>query len=256
MSEASISHQILITGASSGIGEALAEHYAATLGASVFLGLVARREERLAALAARLESHGARVRTYTADVRDAERMAEVGRDFTGAAGGISLAIANAGVSLGDRLWEGNATPGTDTIGINVQGVINTLAPLVPLMIEQRHGHLVTIGSVAGFRGLPGKGAYCASKAAVKVLMDSYRPVLKSHGVRVTTICPGWVVSELSGNNAHRMPLMVETPEAARRIATAIRKGRRTYIFPWQVRIAVPIMKILPDWMLPNLRKKQ
>ena len=256
MSEASISHKILLTGASAGIGEALAEHYAATLGSSVFLGLVARREERLTAVAARVEGHGAIVRTYTADVRDALRMAEVGRDFAGAAGGISLAIANAGISLRDNFREGDITATVETFGINVQGVVNTLVPLVPLMIEQRHGHLVTIGSVAGFRGLPGKGAYCASKAAVKILMDSYRPVLKGHGIRVTTICPGWVVSELTGNNAHRMPLMVETPKAARMIATAIRKGRSTYIFPWQMRIVVPILKIIPDWMLPNLKKKR
>ena len=243
--------QILITGASAGIGAALAELYAARHGAELTLGLVARRAERLAELAGRLQGHGARVLRYAADVRDRERMAEVARDFVTAAGGCTLAIANAGVSRPDRLPDGDAAPGSDTVIVNVAGVIHTLQPLIPTLIAQGRGHLVAIGSVAGFRGLPGKGAYCASKAAVKVLMDAWRPELRRHGIRVTTICPGWVVSEMTARNDYAMPFLMDTPKAARLIARAIARGRATYVFPWQMRLALPLIKALPERLLPT-----
>jgi short-subunit dehydrogenase len=244
--------QILITGASAGIGAALAELYAERHGAGLTLGLVARRAGRLAALAGRLQARGTRVLTYAVDVRDRERMAQSARDFVAQAGGVTLAIANAGVSRGDGLLGGDATDAADVMAVNVAGVIHTLQPLLPTLIAQGHGQVVTIGSVAGFRGLPGKGAYCASKAAVKTLMDAWRPELRRHGVRVTTICPGWVVSELTDANAYPMPFLLDTPKAARLIARAIARGRATYVFPWQMRLAVPFMKAVPDWMLPNL----
>jgi short-subunit dehydrogenase len=242
---------ILITSASSGIGAALAELYAARYGAGVTLGLVARRAERLAGLAARLEAHGARVLTYTADVRDRARMAELGPAFAEAAGGVTLAIANAGISGSDRLAGGDATEAADTVNVNVLGVLHTLQPLVPILMRQGHGHLVTIGSVAGFRGLPGKGAYSASKAAVKTLMDAWRPVLRPHGVRVTTICPGWIATELTQKNRYPMPFMLDADRAAALIARAIERGRRTYVFPWQMRIAAVLMRVVPDRLLPT-----
>jgi NADP-dependent 3-hydroxy acid dehydrogenase YdfG len=239
---------ILITGASAGIGAALAEHYAAP---GVTLGLLARRTDRLEALAERLRARGAAVSVFTADVRDGERMAAVVREFDADAGGISLAIANAGISRGDRIERGLAAPTAEVIAVNVEGVINTLLPLMPLMIARRGGHLVAIGSVAGFRGLPGKGAYCASKAAVRMLMDSYRPLLRRHGIRVTTICPGWVETELSRNNPYPMPFLMDAPRAARLIARAIARGRRTYTFPWQMRIAAFVVQRLPERLLPT-----
>lgn len=245
--------RILISGASSGIGAALAEHYAALPAGSaggVTLGLVARRADRLEALAARLQGRGARVLTYGADVRDRAAMAEVAGRFVAEAGGVSLAIANAGRSVAERITAGDAAESADTVNVNVAGVIHTLLPLIPPMIAQGGGHLVTVGSVAGFRGLPGKGAYSASKAAVKTLMDAWRPELRSHGIRVTTICPGWIVSEMTAENPYPMPFLMDTARAARLIARAIARGRRTYVFPWQMRLAVPVLRALPERLLP------
>lgn len=242
--------QILITGASSGIGAALATHYAARHGPEATLGLVARRTERLEALAAQLAPQGPRVLTYGADVRDREAMAEVARRFVAEAGGVSLAIANAGRSVLERLTDGDAAPSADVVNVNVMGVIHTLTPLIPAMVAQGRGHLVTIGSVSGFRGIPGKGAYSASKAAVKTLMDAWRPQLRRHGIRVTTICPGWIESELTQGNPYPMPFMLDTPRAARLIARAIERERATYVFPWQMRLAAAVMRVLPERLLP------
>lgn len=240
--------RILITGASSGIGAALAEHYAAP---EVTLGLLARRAGRLEALAARLRGRGAVVHAYPVDVCEREATAEAVQAFHTAAGGVDLAIANAGVSHADRLVEGDAAPSAETIAINVQGVLHTLVPLMPLMIAQGGGHLVTVGSVAGFRGLPGKGGYCASKAAVKTLMDAWRPVLRPHGIRVTLLAPGWIETELTADNPYPMPFIMGADKAARLMAKAIARRRRTYVLPWQMRLVVPLMKLLPDWMLPS-----
>ncbi len=132
---------------------------------------------------------------------------------------------------------------------NVLGVMHTLLPAIPPMMEAGMGHLVTVGSVAGFRGLAGKGAYCASKAAVKTLMDAYRPVLKPHGIRVTTICPGYVRTEMTEKNTFPMPFLMESDKAAVLMARAIEKGRKTYVFPWQMRLAVPLLSLAPDWIM-------
>ncbi len=239
---------VFLTGASAGIGQALARRLAAP---GTALGLVARRLERLEALREELEARGARVWLYEADVREPEPMARAARQFAAAAGGISWAIANAGVSRGDDLLEGTTERMSEVMTTNVLGVIHTLAPVIPIMVRRQAGHLVTIGSIAGFRGLPGKGAYCASKAAVKMLMDAHRPVLRRHGIRVTTICPGWVESEMTADNPYPMPFLMGVDKAARLIVRAIERGRRTYVFPWQMRLALPLIRFAPEWLLPE-----
>jgi hypothetical protein len=240
---------VLITGASAGIGMSLAEYYAEP---GAVLGLVARRTERLAAARPALEAAGAKVFIFAGDVRDAPRMAEVARAFWSAAGGVDIVIANAGISASDGLRQGDPQPASDVIAVNVQGVINTLLPLIPPMLERKAGHLVAIGSVAGFRGLPGKGAYSASKAAVKTLLDAWRVQLRGSGVHVTTICPGYVESELTRDNAYPMPFLLGADQAARLIGRAIDRLAAVYVFPWQMRWVVPLLQAVPDWMLASM----
>lgn len=246
--------QIFITGASSGIGKALAEHYASRLGARARLGLVARRTGRLNSLAEALRNQGAQVEIFPVDVTDQTAMIQAVQAFdTG--GGAGLVIANAGVSRGERSHTGDPAPSTEMIATNVQGALNTLVPFIPRMMERRAGHLVAVSSVAGFRGLPGKGVYCASKAALKTLMDGYRPMLRPYGIQVTTVCPGWVKSELTAKNPYPMPFMLESPRAAQLIAGAISRGSKTYILPWQMRLVVPLLRLIPERVFTTFSKK-
>jgi len=244
--------RIFLTGASAGIGAALAEAYAAP---NVTLGLVARRASRLAELAERLSGMGCRVLTYAADVTDAARMRQAALTFCEAAGGVDLAIANAGTNAPDKILDGNPAAVTTVFRTNVEGVLNTVFPMVPIMAAQGAGHLVAIGSVAGFRGLPGKGGYSATKAALKILMDSYRPVLRRHNILATTICPGFVESELTADNRYSMPFLMSARKAASLIQEAIADGARTYVFPWQMRLLVPLLSRVPEWMLPGYNSR-
>ena len=241
---------ILITGASAGIGWALAQALAAP---GIALGLTARRMERLETLQQELEARGAKVLIYKADVRDADAMANVAEDFVKAAGGVKMVIANAGISSGGRLEHGTAAPLNEVFAVNVMGVINTIAPFVPHMIRQRRGHLVAISSVAGFRGLPGRADYNGSKAAVNTMMDGFRLELKEHGISVTTICPGFIESEMTQRNTFKMPFLLTADSAAQHILKAIGRNKKSYVFPWQWRALLPLVVRLPDWLMPRVR---
>ncbi|MCZ6514497.1 MAG: SDR family NAD(P)-dependent oxidoreductase, partial [Acidobacteria bacterium] len=235
--------KIFLTGASSGIGWALAVHWARP---GTTLGLVARRAERLTTLQSSLRESGATVFTYARDVSDCEGMKDAADSFLADAGGITTVVANAGIGGPDRLAEGSAERAARIISVNVQGVIHTIAPFIPSLMAQKHGRIVTVGSVAGFRGMPGRAVYNASKAAVKTLMDGYRIALRRHGIRVTTICPGFVKTELTAKNTFAMPFVIEASEAARLIVKAVARGRKTYVFPWQWRLLLPLIVRVPD----------
>jgi len=240
--------RVFITGTSSGIGQALAEEYAIP-GAT--LGLNARRTDRLQELQTRLEARGAKVHLYPGDVSDAAQMELAAKQFIQDAGGVDMVIANAGIGGPDRLDEGNAARMSRVFSVNVQGVLHTLVPFVPHMLEQRSGHLVAISSVAGFRALPGRAVYGATKTAVRTLMDGFRLELRGSGVQVTTVCPGFVASELTEKNKFHMPFFLATDKAARMITRQLRRGIKTYVFPWQWRMLLPLIVYLPDWVIPK-----
>jgi short-subunit dehydrogenase len=233
--------RVFLTGASSGIGEALARHYAAR-GAT--LGLVARRADLLDSLEASL---GTPVETYPADVRDLPAMQAAARDFIAKHGVPDLVIANAGVSHGTLTeYADDIDVFRQILDINVIGTVNTFHPFVSPMRERKRGTLAGIASVAGYRGLPGAGAYSASKAAAIRYCEALRVELRGTGVRVATICPGYIATPMTARNPYPMPFIIPADEFARRFARAIDAGRHYAVIPWPMAIAAKLLAILPD----------
>lgn len=247
--------RVFLTGASSGIGEALARHYARQ-GATV--GLFARRADELARLASELSP--ATVATWAGDVRDAGALARAGAEFTARFGTPDVVIANAGVSRGALTEEpSDLAVIRAVVETNVLGVVHTFAPFVAAMRAERAGTLVGIASIAGFRGLPGSGAYSASKAAAIAYLESLRVELFGSGVAVVTVCPGFVATPMTAKNPYPMPFLTAPDRAARLIARAIARRRRFYVLPWPMAWVGRLLRIVPrplyDRVLAGRKRK-
>jgi short-subunit dehydrogenase len=248
-------HKVFITGASSGIGEALARHYA-DHGAVV--ALFARREGELARIAATLAAPV--VVTYPGDVRDAAALAAAGADFIARHGVPDVVIANAGISRG-TLTDHPQDLATfrAVFDTNVMGMVNTFAPFAAAMQHARAGTLAGIASVAGFRGLAGSGAYSASKAAAITYLESLRLEMRPFGVAVVTICPGFVATPFTARNPYRMPFIIKPDAAAAKIARAIVRRKRFYVLPWQMAIVGRLLRAAPrplyDAMFVRAKRK-
>ena len=243
--------RVWITGASSGLGAALARHYDAQ-GAT--LGLVARHEAPMRALAAQLKSFPF---IYPLDVTDSPALAAASRAFMAQVGVPHVVIANAGISVGTLTEEvDDLAAFARVFAVNVQGVVNTFQPFVEAMRERggvsNDARLVGIGSVAGIRGLPGAGAYSASKAAVATYMESLRIELRGSGVKVVTIAPGFIATPMTAVNEYAMPFMLSADEAARRIARVIERGTSYAVVPWQMGVVGKLMRMLPDGVYDRL----
>ena len=233
--------KVFVTGASSGIGEALARHYA---GSGATLGLFARRRGELERLAAALAP--ATVATYAGDVRDATALARAGADFIARFGVPDIVIGNAGISRGVLTGEAVDLPVfKEVFDTNVLGLVQTFQPFLAAMTEARHGALVGIASVAGFRGLPGSGAYSASKAAAITYLESLRVEMHGSGVSVVTICPGFIATPMTARNPYWMPFLLAPDKAARLMARAIERKRRCYLLPWQMAWVGLALRIMP-----------
>jgi short-subunit dehydrogenase len=232
--------RVIITGASSGIGRALALEYARR-GAT--LGLVARRQPLLEQLAASLP---VRSYVYAIDVTDARALADAAADFTARAGCPDVVIANAGVSAGTltSLSEDNAVF-EEVIKINLIGMMLTFQPFVEAMKHRHSGVLAGVASVAGFRGLPGAAAYSASKAAAITYLESLRVELRGSGVSVVTLCPGYVATPLTSKNPYRMPFLMDAAVAANKLANAIGARKRFCVIPWQMALVGWALRRLP-----------
>jgi len=233
--------KVFLTGASSGLGHALARHYAAK-GAT--LGLFARRAAPLAELAAAIAP--ATAATYVGDVRDAGALQAAGADFLERFGVPDVVIGNAGVSSG-TLTEHAVDLETfrAIFDTNVLGLVHTFHPFIAAMRRERRGVLAGIASVAGFRGLPGSGAYSASKAAAVTYLESLRVELAGSGVAVVTICPGYIATPMTAQNPYSMPFLLAPDRAASLIASAIARRRRFYVLPWQMAWIGTGLKLLP-----------
>lgn len=239
--------KVFITGASSGIGAALARHYAAR-GAQ--LGLVGRDAGRLQAV---VDSLSADCTAYVADVRDAKAMQQAAADFLAKYGAPDIVIANAGVSRGTLSAHAEDIPAFQAImDINVMGLVHTFQPFIATMKTQG-GTLAGIASVAGLRGLPGASAYSASKAAAISYLESLRVELAPLGIHVATLCPGYIRTPMTDVNTYPMPFMLEADTAAKKIGRLIEKKRRYAILPWQMALVGRLMKLLPaalwDWAM-------
>jgi len=232
---------VFLTGASSGIGEALARHYG---GAGATLGLFARRADALEALARSLGP--AIVNVYAGDVRDAPALQAAAADFMGRHGTPDVVIANAGVSRGTLTELAEDLPAFRAVmDTNVLGIVHTFQPFVEPMRKRGGGTLCGIASVAGFRGIPGSGAYSASKAAAIAYLESLRVELASSGIAVVTVCPGYVATSMTARNPYRMPFLMRPDAAARRIAGAIASRRRFYVLPWPMAWVGRALRIMP-----------
>jgi short-subunit dehydrogenase len=236
----------VVTGASSGIGWELGRQLAA-LGYHV--GLIARREEKLQQLAELIRSAGGTCAVAPADVADRGGLENAIANLRDDLGPIDLLVANAGVGHVTFLDPINADQIEETIRVNVLGVIYAINAVLPDMLRRGRGHLAAVSSLAGYAGLPGESAYCASKAAVNAYLDGLRIQLRNRGVRVTTLCPGFVLTPMTVENKFHMPGLLSAEEAARRMIRAIRAGRKVYNFPWITSLITRVARRLPDWLL-------
>jgi len=240
--------RVFITGASSGIGAALAQRYA-DQGAA--LGLVARRREVLEQLAAGLP-HPERHRIYPLDVTDHAALADAAADFAGAMQGIDIVIANAGISHGTLTEHAGDLPVFERIlATNVTATAASFAPFIGALKKQarsgdRGCRLVGIASVSGIRGLPGAGAYSASKAAVISYCESLRVELKHTGIRVVTISPGYIDTPMTRGNRYPMPFLMSPEKFAERAVRAIDAGTGYTVIPWQMAIVAKLLRLLPN----------
>jgi short-subunit dehydrogenase len=238
---------VFITGASSGLGVELARHYAA---AGAVLGLAARRGAALAALAAELKT---RCFLYPLDVCDAQALSEAATDFIARAGVPDLVIANAGISVGTLTEEIEDLPAfARVMETNVLGMVYTFQPFIAAMRNMRRGSLVGICSVAGIRGMPGAGAYCASKAAAIAYLESLRVELSGSGIVVTAILPGYIATPMTAVNRYPMPFLLPAATAARRIARQIGRGVSYAVVPWQMAIVAKLLRLLPNPLFDRL----
>jgi len=235
--------KVFITGASSGLGAALAAHYGAR---GAVLGLVARRADKLANVAATLATTST---VYALDVSDHAALARAAADFCSRRGTPDIVIANAGISAGTRCGNPEDVAVLERVlRTNVTGLAATLSPFVAPMCARRSGTLVGIASVAGFRGLAGNGAYSASKAAVINWLEALRVELHGSGVRVVTVCPGYIDTPMTQVNRFPMPFLISAQEAARRTARAIDAGRSLAVLPWQMRLVFAGLRRAPNWL--------
>ncbi len=247
---------ILITGASSGLGEALALAYARP---GAVLHLSGRDAVRLEAVAEACRGRGARVESRVVDAADRAAMDSW---VTAAAADtpLDLVIANAGISSGTFGGGESADQARAIFAVNLDGVLNTVLPAMPAMRARGKGHIALMSSLASFRGLAGAPAYSASKGAVRLWGEGLRGALAADGVAVSVICPGFVTTRMTAGNRFPMPWLMESGRAARIIVAGLKARRGRIAFPWPMRALAWLLAAMPDgladWIGRRLPEKE
>jgi short-subunit dehydrogenase len=245
-----MSRLVFITGASSGIGQALAVRF---FEAGYRLALVARRAEVIQAWAEARGITSDRYAVYSADVADAESIMSAGKRCLAEQGVPDVVVANAGISIGmDTAFPEDIAVMARTFATNNVGMAATFQPFVAAMTQRGRGALVGIASVAAVRGLPGHGAYCASKAGVVSYCESLRGELRPSGVKVVTLCPGYVDTPLTQVNRYGMPFLMQPAVFAAKAFAAIEAGVSYQVIPWQMGVVAKLMRALPNALYDRL----
>jgi short-subunit dehydrogenase len=235
---------VCITGASSGIGRALAAAFARE-GARV--GVLARREDRLRELCEEIRAAGGTAEFAVADASDRIATREAIRSLSARLGPCDILVANAGVGATNTATDLNVDAAEKVIRTNLLGPMYAFEAVLPEMLSRRTGHLVAVSSVAAFKGLPTAAAYCASKAGLNAYMESLRISLRSKKIAVTTICPGFVRTEMT--EKQKMIWVLEPEVAAQKIVRAIERRKKVYCFPKRMRGLIELTRWLPDRVL-------
>ena len=240
----------IITGASSGIGWELAKSLARQ---GCAIGAVARRKERLEALVAEIQAAGGKAAWATADVTDRQQTFAAIHALRNQLGPVDLLVANSGIGKPTALEPINLDDIEQTFKVNTLGVVFAIAAVLPEMLQRGQGHLAAISSVAAYKGLPGESAYCASKAAVNAYLEGLRIHLCKTGIHVTTICPGFIETEMTADYKFKMPWIMKADRAAGLIVNALDRKKKVYNFPWQITPADEIDALAPRPDRPPLR---
>lgn len=239
----------VITGASSGIGRALAVALAVR---QARVGVTARRTERLDELVRSVRSNGGTIEALPCDVTDRQSTHHAIRGLTEKLGPVDLLIANAGLGQTAGAVPMNVPAFEQMIRVNLLGVAYAFEAVMESMLARKSGHLVAISSLAAYKGLPGSAGYCATKAAVNTYCEGLRIELCNRGIAVTCVCPGFVKTEMTAGKTHPMPLLMDADAAAQRIVRALQRQPGVYNFPWRMSLLMKLARWLPDWLLARM----
>jgi NADP-dependent 3-hydroxy acid dehydrogenase YdfG len=241
---------VLLTGASSGIGEAITIELAKR---GAILGLIARRESLLRDLVGKCEKESATARAFPLDITDETAVRAAAENLRSEFGKIDILIANAGIGGNSQSAE-NLKPQdfNRVINTNLSGAVNSVAAVLPEMVERGSGQLVAISSLAGFRGLPKSAAYCASKAGMTAYFESVRLDVQDRGVAVTIIQPGFIKTPLTSGRENKMPFLMELNASIPHFLRAIEKKKKFAAFPWQLATIVRAGKFFPAWLYDKI----